>query len=52
MIGILVRLQSINCLVHVSFAIIKNGADGWAEAKKFGLFEKNIVRTASSVGYT
>ena len=36
----LLRLQSINCLVRVSFAI-KNEAGRWVEAKKFGFFVKN-----------
>ena len=35
----IVRPQSVNCLVHVSFAI-KNAAGGLAEAKNFGFFEK------------
>ena len=36
----MLRLQSINCLVRVSFAI-KNEAGRWVEAKKFGFFVKN-----------
>ena len=35
------RPQSINCFVHVSFAI-KNEAGRWVEAKQFGFFGKNI----------
>ena len=35
------RPQSIDCLVHISFAI-KNKPGGWVKAKKFRFFEKNI----------
>ena len=38
---LVLRPQSINCLVRISFAI-KNEMGGWVEAKKFGFFEKNI----------
>ena len=34
-----VRPQLINCLVHFSF-VLKNGADGREEVKKFGFFNK------------
>ena len=37
----LIRPQSINCLIYVTFAI-KNWMGGQAEVKKFGSFEKKI----------
>ena len=46
----IIRPQSINCLVCVSFAP-KNGAGWQAEAKKFGFFEKKKTKHILPVSY-
>ena len=42
------RPQSINCLIHVNFAL-KNGAGGWVEVKKFEFLRKKHIHTASQL---